>query len=171
MYSAEAYFLRAEGAVNGWSMDGTAKDLYEDGIKTSMQQWGITDNTEIDNYINGTSKPIALNDFLNSPAVANIPVAFAADAATQRQQIATQKWIALFPDGIEGWAELRRTGYPKLYPVANSDNPDVPKDSIMSRFTFLNYEYQTNGKAVQQTGIPLLNGPDKASTHVWWDVK
>ncbi|MEP6681866.1 MAG: SusD/RagB family nutrient-binding outer membrane lipoprotein [Parafilimonas sp.] len=171
MYSSEAYFLRAEGAVNGWSMGGTAKDLYEDGIKTSMQQWNITDNTEINNYINGTSKPIALNDFLNSPAVANIPVAFAADAATQRQQIATQKWIALFPDGIEGWAELRRTGYPKLYPVANSDNPDVPKDSIMSRFTFLDYEYQTNGKAVQQTGIPLLNGPDKASTHVWWDVK
>ena len=28
-----------------------AKDLYEDGIKTSMQQWGITDNTAIQNYI------------------------------------------------------------------------------------------------------------------------
>jgi hypothetical protein len=57
-----------------------------------------------------------------------------------------------------------------LYPVANSDNQDVPKDSVISRFTFVPYEYQTNGKAVLQSGIPALNGPDKASTHVWWDV-
>ncbi|MEP6949844.1 MAG: SusD/RagB family nutrient-binding outer membrane lipoprotein [Ginsengibacter sp.] len=170
MYSAEAFFLRAEGALNGWNMGGTAQELYEQGIKTSMQQWSITDNTLIDSYISGTSVPVALNDFLNSPAVATIPVKFSADPETERQQIITQKWIALFPDGIEGWAELRRTGYPKLYPIANSENQDVPKDSVMRRFTFVPYEYQTNGKAVLQTGVPSLNGPDKASTHVWWDV-
>jgi hypothetical protein len=95
-------------------------------------------------------------------------VQFAGNAATQRQQIATQKWIALFPDGMEAWAELRRTGYPKLYQVVNSDNPDVPVTDIIRRFTFLDYEYQTNGAAVS-AAIPLLNGPDKASTHVWWN--
>ena len=83
--------------------------------------------------------------------------------AIQRQQILTQKYIALFPDGIEAWAEVRRTGYPKLYPVANSDNADVNASTMISRFNFLDYEYQTNGKAVQ-AAIPLLNGPDKAST-------
>lgn len=168
MYTAEAYFLRAEGALNGWNMDGTAKDLYEQGITTSMQQWGIDDNTTIQNYIQGTSTPAALDDYLSSPAVADIPVKFSDDEETARQQILTQKWIALFPDGIEAWAEIRRSGYPKLYPVVNSDNTDVSPNDIVRRFTFIESEYQTNGKAVQ-AALPLLGGPDKASTHVWWN--
>lgn len=168
IYSAESYFLRAEGALNGWNMGGNAVDFYTQGITLSLQQWGITDNTTIQNYTNGTSAPAALTDYLHSPAVANIPVKFAADAATQRQQILTQKWLALFPDGIEAWAEVRRTGFPILYPVVHSDNPDVPTTDIIRRFTFVQYEYETNGKATQ-AAVSLLNGPDKASTHVWWN--
>ena len=53
--TAEAYFLRAEGAMLGWNMGGTAKQLYEAGITNSMKQWGITDATTITNYINSTS--------------------------------------------------------------------------------------------------------------------
>ena len=37
MKVAEAYFLRAEGAVRGWNMNGDAKDLYEEGIRVSIQ--------------------------------------------------------------------------------------------------------------------------------------
>ena len=169
MYAAEAYFLRAEGALNGWNMGGTAQELYEQGIATSLSQWGIADNTVIQNYISGTGTPVALDDYFSSPAVADIPVAFSSDPEVAREQVLTQKWLALFPDGIEAWAEVRRTGFPKLYPVINSDNPDVSTDDIIRRFTFLNYEYQTNGKAVEATGIPLLGGPDKASTRVWWN--
>lgn len=168
MYASEAYFLRAEGALNGWDMGATAKELYELGIKTSMNQWGITDDAAIQNYINGTSLPAALDDYLNSPSVTNIPVKFSEDEEEQRQQVLTQKWIALFPDGIEAWAEIRRTGYPVLYPVANSDNPDVPAGQMIKRFTFINGEYQTNGEAVENA-LPLLNGPDKPNTPVWWN--
>jgi len=134
----------------------------------SLQQWGVTDATAIDNYIHGTNTPAALNDYLSSGAVANIPVKFGATEAIQRQQIGTQKYLALFPDGIEAWAEVRRTGFPVLYPVANSENPDVVAPNMISRFNFLDYEYQTNGKAVQ-SAIPLLGGPDKANTKVWWN--
>ncbi len=170
MYSAESYFLMAEGALNGWNMGNTAINLYNQGITISLQQWGITDPTAIQNYLQNTSPPVAPNDYLHSPAVSNVPVKFAADAATQRQQIITQKWLALFPDGIEAWAELRRTGYPVLYPVLQSDNPDVGTSDIIRRITFVAYEYQTNNTAVQ-AAIPLLNGPDKASTKVWWNSK
>ena len=170
MYAAETYFLRAEGALNGWNMGATAQQLYEQGITTSMQQWGITDNPAIQSYIGSNSLPVALSDYLKSPAVANIPVKFSNDPEIQRQQILTQKWIAIFPDGIEAWAEVRRTGYPKLYPVVHSDNPDVNSNDIIRRIPFQTYEYQTNAKAVEQTGIPLLNGPDKASTYLWWNA-
>jgi hypothetical protein len=168
MYAAETYFLLAEAALDGWNVGGTPQQLYEQGITTSMNQWGISDATAIQNYITSTSTPIPPNDYLNSPAVATIPVQFAADAATQRQQIMTQKWLGLFPDGIEAWSELRRTGFPVLYPVVESDNPDVPANTIISRWTWQEDEYNTNGKAVQ-AALPLLGGPDKASTHVWWN--
>jgi hypothetical protein len=150
-------------------MGGTAKALYEQGIAISMQQWGITDNTAIQDYINSTDKPAALNDYLNSPAVSDVSIRFASDPATQLEQILTQKWIALYPDGIEAWSEIRRTGYPKLYPVISSDNPDIVPPGIIRRVPFISFEYQTNREAVN-AAIPLLNGPDKANTNVWWDV-
>ncbi|HCC72005.1 MAG TPA: hypothetical protein DEQ09_12775 [Bacteroidales bacterium] len=33
-------------------------------------------------------------------------------ATPQRELIGDQKWIAIFPIGTEGWAEVRRSGYP-----------------------------------------------------------
>src|SRR5690606_10569749 len=52
MYTAEAYLLRAEGAVNGWQMGGTAQELYEKGIEMSLRTWEINDAATISNYIN-----------------------------------------------------------------------------------------------------------------------
>jgi len=168
MATAEAYFLLAEGALNGWTMGGTAKDFYEKGIETSMKQWGVTDAAAIAAYKASANTPIAPNDYLKSPALTNIPVAWGGSEAVQREQIGTQKWLALFPDGFEGWAEYRRTRYPKLYPVANSDNPDIPAGGVLRRIPFLLVEQQTNGAEVQKA-VSLLNGPDKVTTPLWWD--
>ncbi|MFT3947757.1 MAG: SusD/RagB family nutrient-binding outer membrane lipoprotein [Agriterribacter sp.] len=171
MCAAEAWFLRAEGALLGWDMGGTAKELYENGIKNSMLQWGITDETTINNYINSTAVPVAPSDYLNSPAVSNIPVKFGADVTMQKEQIATQKWLALFPDGMEAWADYRRGHYNKLYPVANSDNPDLtdPATQWIRRITFLESEKQSNGEEVEKA-VDLLGGPDKITTALWWDI-
>lgn len=172
MCAAEAYFLRAEGALLNWNMGGTAKELYEAGITNSMIQWGITNNTVIQNYINSNATPIAPNDYLNSPAVSDIPVAFSNTREVQLEQIATQKWLALFPDGMEAWADYRRGHYNKLYPVVNSDNPDIPNPSAtdyIRRITFLISEKQSNGPEVEKA-VDLLGGEDKISTPLWWDT-
>jgi hypothetical protein len=171
MSVAEAYFLRAEGAVLGWNMGGTPKELYEAGITNSFKQWGITDNTITQNYINGVGTPIAPNDYLNSPPVTNIPVKFdAANTTTQLKQIFLQKWLAIFPDGMEAWADYRRSRILPLYPVANSDNPDITNTSTqyIRRIPFLLSETQTNKAAVDAAG-QLLGGPDKVTTPLWWD--
>lgn len=171
MSTAEAYLLRAEGALLNWNMGGTAKELYELGIENSMKQWGITDNAAIQAYINSTATPVAPNDFLNSPAMTNIPVRWGADIATQREQIATQKWLALFPDGHEAWADYRRSRYLKLYPVANSDNPDIPNPNAayIRRIPFLENETNVNSEAVEAAKA-LLDGPDNVLTPLWWDT-
>lgn len=168
MSTAEAYFLKAEGALLGWNMGGTAQSLYEAGITNSFKQWGITDPATIQGYINSMSTPIAPNDFLNSPPVTNIPVKW--NPANGLEQIALQKWLAMFPDGMEAWADYRRSHVLKLYPIANSDNPDITNTTTqwIRRIPFLLSETQNNKQAVDDA-VKLLSGPDKITTPLWWD--
>jgi hypothetical protein len=172
MCAAESDFLRAEGVLLGWNVGGgkTAEQLYNEGITNSFHQWGITDQSIITNYINNTSTPIAPQDYLNSPPAATIPVKFSADPSIQKQQIFLQKWLCLFPDGCEAWSDYRRSHALPLYPVANSDNPDISNTTTqwIRRIPFLLSETQNNGPAVE-AAVPLLNGPDKVTTPLWWD--
>jgi len=170
MGAAEAYFLRAEGALLGWNMDGSAQQLYEAGITNSLKQWGISDPAVVAAYINSTSTPIAPNDYLNSPPVTDIPVKWGATPAVQLEQVALQKWLAMFPDGMEAWADYRRSHVLKLYPVANSDNPDITNTTTqwIRRIPFLDNEKIVN-KAAVDAAVNLLGGPDKITTPLWWD--
>lgn len=170
MATAEAYFLRAEGALLGWNMGATAQQSYEAGITNSFKQWGISDPAVITAYINSMSTPIAPNDYLNSPPVTNIPVKWGATPAVQLEQVALQKWLATFPDGMEAWADYRRSHVLKLYPVANSDNPDLTNTTTqwIRRIPFLDNEKVVN-KAAVDAAVNLLGGPDKITTPLWWD--
>jgi hypothetical protein len=169
MYVAEAYFLRAEGALNGWNMGGTAQELYEKGIEMSMLENEITDIAVINTYINGTSLPMAPGGYFNTPALTDIPVKFSAIIEKKREQIATQKWLAMFPEPHEAWAEIRRTGYPKFYPLMNSQNPDISPDKMIRRISFLDREIIANSDAVKAAVSLLGGGPDKVTTPLWWD--
>lgn len=172
MCAAEAYFLRAEGVLLGWNMGGgTAKEYYEAGIKASMNQWGITDAAAIAAYTSSMLTPIPPGDAQSSPALSNVPVLFGGTLAVQKEQITLQKWLALYPDGNEAWADIRRTGF-LLYPVVWSDNPDIPlhptAEQRIRRINFMTSEIQTNGPEVEKA-VPLLGGPDKITTPLWWD--
>jgi hypothetical protein len=149
-------------------MGDNAQNLYETGIEMSLRQWGITDAGIIASYKTSTAKPVALSDQQASAAVNTATIAWAAGEAAQREQIGTQKWLALYPDGFEGWAEVRRSGYPVLYPVVNSDNADIPVGKTIRRIPFIEIEKQTNGAEVTKA-VTLLNGVDNALTPLWWD--
>jgi hypothetical protein len=58
----------------------------------------------------------------------------------------------------------------QLYPVANSDNPDITNTSTqwIRRIPFLLSEYQNNKEETEQAAT-LLDGPDKVTTPLWWD--
>jgi hypothetical protein len=148
-------------------MGGTAKELYELGITHSMKQWGVAD-ANIATYISSTNTPVAPGDLLNSPPMTDITVKW--DPADGLEQIATQKWLALYPEGMEAWADYRRSHVLKLYPVANSDNPDITNTSTqwIRRIPFLLSETQTN-EVETKKAADLLNGPDKVTTPLWWD--
>ncbi len=164
--ASEAYFLRAEGALKGWNMGITAEAAYNKGIEMSLEYWGA-DAATIAAYQQSTATPAPVEDF-NSPPMTDIPVKWADNPEDQLEQIITQKWLALFPDGWEAWGDIRRLELPKLYPIMNSDNPDVPVGHIMRRVGYVPNEFATNQKAVDDA-IVKLGGPDKASTRLWWD--
>ena len=163
--ASEAYFLRAEGALKNWNMGGTAEELYNKGIEMSLSFWGA-DATQIAAYQSSTNTPVATHDAPDP--MTDIPVKFSTDPAEQYEQIMTQKWLALYPDGWEAWAEARRTDYPTLYPRLFSENPDVPADQMIRRINFVDVEYNTNAEAVEEAK-QYLNGPDNAATRLWWD--
>ncbi len=166
MLSSEAYFLRAEGALKNWSMGITAEEAYNKGIEMSLSYWGA-DAATIATYQAGTTTPVALADF-STPAMTDIAVKWDTDPTRQLEQIITQKWIALFPDGWEAWGDRRRLELPKLYPIIQSDNADVDETHIMRRVGYVPNEFTTNAAAVAD-GITKLGGPDNAATRLWWD--
>ena len=171
--AAEVAFLRAEGALRGWNMGGNAKDFYNQGIRLSLTETvsGISE-ADIAGYQNSTKTPAALNDKWHSPAMSNIPVVWddIGNFEKKLEQIITQKWIAVYPDGYEAWAERRRTGYPRGYALIGSDNPEMLPTDLARRVI-----YPPNELSVNKTGydeaVGLLGGADKMNTRLWWDKK
>ncbi|MEI6050645.1 MAG: SusD/RagB family nutrient-binding outer membrane lipoprotein [Bacteroidota bacterium] len=185
MRAAESYFLRAEGALEGWSMGGTAADLYKTGIETSLAENGFTDNLNLlgAEYATSTLVPSSPGADASAPTVVQAPVSTAPVAfrtggtkEQQLEQIITQKWIGLWPDSQEAYAERRRTHYPILFNRLESENLDVPATSLPVRLTYWTSEYTNNADEVANA-ITKLNAEsatpngDKASTKLWWDKK
>ena len=170
--ASEVYFLRAEGALRGWNMGGTPMELYNEGIRTSLSERTEATPPEIEAYVSGSNTPVALSDAWNTPAMSDIPVAYLSGGGFEKQleQIITQKWIALYPDGWEAWAERRRTSYPVGYPIFESLNPDVSENQLMRRLTFTSGETDNNLEAVE-AARGLLGGPDNNATKLWWDAR
>lgn len=181
MTAAESYFLRAEGALRGWNMGGTAQKFYEDGVRISFQEAGVSG---ADSYLsNTTATPAAYEDNTGdgngaaSPSSITIAWDGNANFETNLERIITQKWIAMFPDGPEGWSEFRRTGYPKLFPVVRNDsNGQISSTIQIRRLPYPQSEYTTNGAAVA-AGVSVLNREsnnatgDNGGTTLWWDKK
>ncbi|MBK0368300.1 SusD/RagB family nutrient-binding outer membrane lipoprotein [Flavobacterium agrisoli] len=178
LMASECYLTRAEGALNGWNMNGSAQSLYEQGIALSLRQWGITDTARINAYIAGSSLPVVpqiiaaypnLTDLLDVPV--KLPVAWSTSEASQRTQIAVQKYLAIFPESWESWSDMRRSDQKVIYPPLNTDNLDAGVGkSLMKRIIYVTNEYSANNEAVLD-GITKLGGPDTGGTKLWWDVK
>lgn len=174
MTTAEAYFLRAEGALRGWNMGGTAQTLYEEGITASFSQHGFSgaaayyaDNTK-------TAKNfIDVKDAANNrAAVNNVTIAWdgAATNEVKLQKIITQKWIANFPEGQEAWSEFRRTGYPKLFrAIHNTSGGTITTQFGPRRVNFVQSEKDGNPGGLA-TGVTKLGGADNGGTRLWWDT-
>lgn len=171
--ASESWFCRAEGALRGWNMGGSAKELYEQGVKVSMQERGAS----IGEYLNSTATPanyVALdNPSYNAPAPSSICPKYDENAGfeTNLERIIVQKWLGNFPNGWESWTDFRRTGYPKWFPVVDNRSTDgVTSSRGARRLPFPQSEFNTN-EANVKAAQRMLDGPDNMATDLWWAKK
>lgn len=191
MKCSEVYFLLAEGALRGWNMGGTAKQFYEQGIRyAALESRSFTGNKYnqlVDEYLNVEApKGIAYVDpqglTPDMPSVTKIGVKWneGDSPEVKLEKIITQKYIASFPYSYESWVDLRRVGYPKLFPilgVADSDgtigagdSKVQTKENIMRRIPWASDDPQTKAD-IEETGLPALGegASDTQGQHLWWD--
>lgn len=174
MTSAEVHFLQAEAALRGWAGAGSAQDHYEAGITASFNQHGVSG---VGDYINDNiSTPADYVDDINPSNnyiyPSDVKIAFNSSGTNEEklEQIITQKWIAMFPDGQEAWSEFRRTGYPRVFPVViNNSGNTIDTQEQIKRINFVQNELNTNAANVEEAKT-FLNGPDNGGTSLWWDV-
>ena len=173
MNSAEIWFLRAEAALRGWTPEDE-EECYLNGIKASLHQHGIY---QMDDYLNSERTAADFTDTYdaenNIPARCRVSPKWnpADDKEVKLEKIITQKWIAMFPEGCEAWAEQRRTGYPRLFPVRfnHSRNGCIDTETMIRRLNFPG-TLQTEDKEQYSALVEALNGPDHGGTRLWWDT-
>ena len=172
MNAAEVAFLRAEGALRGWNMGGTAQNLYNSGITLSFEQWGVSGAA---NYIASNATPANfadVNNANNKNATSTISIAWSGNnTETNLERIITQKWLALYPNGVEAWAEQRRTGYPKVFDPVKNDSGGVISNSLKPRRLPYPISEQTTNASGYASGVAALGGQDNGATKLWWDKK
>jgi Starch-binding associating with outer membrane len=144
VHASMVYFARAEAKFMGWTSETpTPEQLYNAGIDASFTMWDLT-SAQATAYYNG-------------------PNVLYTTGANQLQKIQLQRYIALYPDGIQGWSEWRRTGVPALVPAIDALNGGV----IPRRFVYGANDYNTNAVNVQAAVTAL--GGDTEKLRVWWD--
>lgn len=179
---AEVNFLRAEGALRGWNMGGEAEYFYNEGIKNAyldepMMGAGeynaaLAEYMALETPVDYIQKEVS-GDGEDWESVTKIGVKWNGgdDQETKLEKIITQKYIALFPLSTEAWTEMRRTGYPKVFPVLNTDDGDgsIEQGEMIRRIPW-NASDPIVQQLIEASGIPTLGGPDLQATRLWWDV-
>ena len=179
MSGAESFFLRAEHALRAGET-AEARKMYEAGIKKSFELRGVS----LGNYLSttstvgGFSDPVTAGNSYGSN-LTDVSVAWSSQSSFEGhlEQIITQKYIAGFPEGMEAWAEFRRTGFPKVIPtLTNNSGGTIDTDKQIRRLIYPASEFQANNAAVTEA-VTLLDSEaksgagDNGGTQLWWDKK
>nr|WP_295925062.1 SusD/RagB family nutrient-binding outer membrane lipoprotein [uncultured Dyadobacter sp.] len=149
---AEIAFIKAEAAARGMNAgSATAEALYNGAVAASMTQWGITDAKAVETYLK--TVPYKAGDWKNV--------------------IGSQKWIALYMQGIQSWLERLRLDPRKpdgsvlfIPPASGSLDPDVT--DVPKRLKYPSNTRTGNAQNSEQAAKRI--GGDTQAIKNWWDT-
>jgi len=137
MTYAELMFVLAEAALDG-DIPGDHMEYLEKAISGSFEQHGLEMPADYISRLGNVDK----------------------------ETVMTQKWIALFGQGIEAWTEYRRTGFPQM-PTPDPNAIFVNEGVLPTRIEYPPSEYSLNMNNLEE-GIQMLGGSDNMRTKLWW---
>jgi hypothetical protein len=143
--AAEVHFLLAEAAARGYSVGGSVEAYYNSAIEVSMEEWGIS--------LTDTATYIELPE-----------VAYATANGDWMQKIGSQKWVAMYNNGYEGWTTWRLFDLGLNGPVVDGVTLDIP-----TRFLYPVSEATLNGSQYDTAAAAI--GGDFKTTTLFWDVE
>ena len=148
--SCENYFIKAEAALLGWNVGITAQDAYEQAVRISMEDNGISE-ADADAYLAGAGKW---------------------DGTFER--IYMEEWVALFKENCEAWCLYRRTGYPKEI-VSSGEYPGkfcifgTAHNDVPFRMPYPNNEYLYNEENINVAVEGIVD--NTWGKQMWWDTR
>lgn len=159
MTYAEVNFLMAEAALNGWNVGGeTAEQLYSKGVRAAMDF--LTDNYGYDRISDED-----FNAYMEKNGIGHTDT-------QKREAINTQAWILHFTNPAECWANIRRSGYPRLKSPAEygfgqylTGGTEIP---VRLCYPTLESSYNKSG---YEEALDRMGGTNSWNTPVWWDVE
>jgi hypothetical protein len=161
---AEQCFNIAEGINRGWAT-GDAAQWYQNGIKASMQFYGITDGaviqiTEPDNDAVIGSYTASVTNYLNQATVL-----YKGNNADGLKQILEQKYIAFFQQsGQEAYFNYRRTGIPAFLSGPGTGNNGI----IPRRWLYPQAESIVNNENYSKAVTDQFgNAGDNLNSELW----
>ncbi|MEM7656139.1 MAG: SusD/RagB family nutrient-binding outer membrane lipoprotein [Bacteroidota bacterium] len=151
---AEVEFLLAEAAVRGWGAEDAAGHFaaaLRAGCEAAKKYpMAVVDDAAIDDF------------------VANNPLD-ASSTEASLEHIANEYWVAHYLDGMEAFANWRRTGYPDLTPV---DDPIGTTGGTIPRRLYYPPNEQANNTANFEDAVSRqFGGTNDLTGRVWWDVQ
>ena len=160
MTSAEVKFLMAEATVKKWNVGSvSAEDLYKQGVRAAMDF--LTDN-----YGCTATIDAEFDAFIQDKG------AFGHTDNQKLEAINTQAWILHFTNPAECWANVRRSGYPKLKSPAEygfgqylTGGTEIPV-----RLCYPVLESSYNKKSYNEA-IERMGGTDNWHSLLWWDTE
>ena len=157
MTYAEVNFLMAEAALKGWAVAGSADGYYKTGVRASMDF--LTDNY-------GCRK---ITDEEFSTFIANNGIGYTNEQ--RKAAINTQAWILHFTNPSEAWANVRRSGYPRLKSPAEygfgqflTGGQEIP---VRLCYPVLESSYNKTG---YDEALDRMGGSNSWYIPMWWDV-
>lgn len=160
MTSAEVKFLMAEATVKKWNVGSAlAEDLYKQGVRAAMDF--LTDN-----YGCTATTDAEFDAFIQDKG------AFGHTDNQKLEAINTQAWILHFTNPAECWANVRRSGYPKLKSPAEYGFGQylTGVTEIPVRLCYPVLESSYNKKSYNEA-IERMGGTDNWHSLLWWDTE
>ncbi|MTI20932.1 SusD/RagB family nutrient-binding outer membrane lipoprotein [Fulvivirga sp. RKSG066] len=134
MTYAEVEFFKAEAAERNIAGSG-AEASYNNAVEASMLDWGLT-SADAASYL-------------------------AANPYAGISSIAYEKWVALYTQGLEAWAESRRLEFDDTYLT-------LPEAAVIGdipvRALYPSVELEANTESFEAVGF------NNMTTNMWWDV-